>query len=788
MGKATGVPSRIRNGDRTLCIHCEPSVLFQPYLSMAAPQTPTPPPKPSKTLLGTLTQAVQSARVNFSRLKVKPNARVPELWVEQGETGQKEVYPLLGDRYLLGRSSQNCDIVVRNPVVSQRHASLSRDSRKPGSPFVLRDEDSTNGIYRGKRRLTKLPLRHGDVLTLGPADLADSVRIHYVDPPPWYVRTAQYGLYGFTGLTALTALWIGAEWTRFSVRPLPESVQGPVVVFARDDETVLNPQRNRAHLEADSLSDFSDYLPKAVIASEDSRYYWHLGVDPLGVLRALVTNIRGGRLLEGGSTLSQQLARNIYREYVGTEDSAGRKLREAVVALKLETFYSKDFLMLTYLNRVYLGYGNYGFEDAARFYFGKPASELTLSEAATLVGILPAPNSFNPIQDYDSAVEYRDRVINRMVAQGMVSDEEADRARRSRIDINPEAIEELRSNIAPYFYSQVLTELDTLLGSQLAAEGNFVVESTLNPEFQDIAEATLQGTVETTGYASGFTQGALVTVDSETGEVLALVGGVDFLESQFNRASQAIRQPGSTFKLFDYVAALEQGISPYTEFSCEGTVWEGQEFRSCERTGAASANMFTGMALSENVIAVRVAREAGLQNVINVARRLGITTELQANPGLALGQSEVTLLDLTGAYAAIDNEGVLNRPHTIRRIFDSSDCENPDEYTTCRIIYDVAQQGVPPRQILEPDIAATTTDLLQGVISGGTGRAAALGLGEAGKTGTNNDNRDLWFVGFVPRQNITTGIWFGNDDNSPTGGSSGQAAELWGDYMGRIVQ
>jgi len=755
---------------------------------MAAPQTPTPPPKPSKTLLGTLTQAVQSARVNFSRLKVKPDARVPELWVEETETGHKEVYPLLGDRYLVGRSSRNCDIVVRNPVVSQLHASLSRDSRKPGAPFVLRDENSTNGIYRGKRRLTKLPLRHGDILTLGPADLADSVRIHYVDPPPWYIRTAQYGLYGFTGLTALTALWIGAEWTKFSVRPLPESVQGPVVVYARDDETVLNPQRNRAHLEAENLSDFSTYLPKAVIASEDSRYYWHLGVDPLGILRALVTNIRGGRLLEGGSTLSQQLARNIYREYVGTEDSAGRKLREAVVALKLETFYSKDFLMLTYLNRVYLGYGNYGFEDAARFYFGKPASELSLSEAATLVGILPAPNSFNPIQDYDSAVEYRDRVINRMVAQGMVSDEEADRARRSRIDINPEAIEELRSNIAPYFYSQVLTELETLLGSQLAREGNFVVESTLNPGFQDVAETTLRNTVETTGYASGFTQGAMVTLNSATGEVLALVGGVDFLESQFNRGSQAIRQPGSTFKLFDYTAALEQGISPYTAFSCEGMVWEGQEFRGCERTGAGSVDMFTGMALSENVIALRVAREAGLKNVIGTARRMGITTELQANPGLALGQSEVTLLDLTGAYAVIDNEGVLNRPHTIRRIFDSSDCENPDAYTTCRVIYDAAQQGIPPKQVLEPGIAATMTDMLQGVVSSGTGRAASLGYGEAGKTGTNNDNRDLWFVGFVPSRDITTGIWFGNDDNAPTSGGSGQAAELWGEYMGRILQ
>jgi len=756
---------------------------------MASPQNSPPPPPPPKTLLGSITQAVQSARVNFSRLRVKSNARVPKLWVEDPETAQKDAYPLLGDRYLLGRSSRSCDIVVRNPVVSQVHLSLSRDGQKPGSPFVLRDEDSTNGIYRGKRRLRKLPLRHGDVLTLGPPDLVDAVQLVYDDPPPWYVRTARYGLYGFTGIAAVTALWVGTQWTRFSVRPLPQSVQGPVIVYARDDATILNPQRNRAHLELDRLSDFSSDLPNAVIASEDSRYYWHLGVDPLGILRALLTNIRGGGLIEGGSTLSQQLARNLFRDYVGTDDSAGRKLREAVVALKLETHYSKDFLMLTYLNRVYLGYGNYGFEDAARFYFGKSATDLTLSEAATLVGILPAPNTFNPIQDYNTAVELRDRILNRMVTLGMVSSEDAARARRSRIDINPEAIEELQSNIAPYFYSQVFAELEDLLGSRLSREGNFVVESTLNPSFQSVAETTLRSTVETTGASDGFSQGALVTLNSETGEVLALVGGVDFLSSQFNRASQALRQPGSTFKVFEYAAALEAGISPYTEFSCEGLSWEGQSFRGCERTGGGSANMFTGLALSENVIALRVAQEAGLQQVSQVARRLGITTDLQLVPGLALGQSEVTLLDLTGAYAVFDNNGVLQRPHTIRRIFDSSDCTNPDDYSTCRVIYDVTQQQAFAGQpVIAADIADTMTDMLRGVVQGGTGRAAAIGMGEAGKTGTNNDNRDLWFVGYVPSRNITTGIWFGNDDNTPTGGSSGDAAALWGTYMGRILQ
>ncbi|MEK0196094.1 transglycosylase domain-containing protein, partial [Microcoleus anatoxicus] len=215
------------------------------------------------------------------------------------------------------------------------------------------------------------------------------------------------------------------------------------------------PPQNNAHLELKKLPDFSPYLAKAVMASEDSRYYWHLGVDPIGVLRALLTNFRGGGIREGGSTLTQQLARSLFRDYVGTQDSAGRKFREAVVALKLESYYSKDELLLTYLNRVFLGIDLYGFEDAARFYFGKSAKDLTLSESATLAGILPAPNSFNPIQNYQLAVQYRDRVIERMRAMGTISQEEADRARRSRIEINPKAREFLQSTIAPYFYSYV---------------------------------------------------------------------------------------------------------------------------------------------------------------------------------------------------------------------------------------------------------------------------------------------------------------------------------------------
>ncbi len=738
--------------------------------------------------MGNITQAVQTiqAKVDFSKLALKSNARVPELWVQDAGAEKAQVYPLLGDRYLLGRSSKSCDIVVRNPIVSQIHASLERD-RQHKTPFVIKDENSTNGTFRGKQRLKARTLHHKDVLTLGPPELEAAVRVQYIDPPPWYIQAARYALYGTGGLTAALLLWIGVEWQRFSVRPFPASTQGPVVVLARDGETPLRRRRDQVHREFKRLSEFSPYVAKAVLASEDSRYYWHLGVDPIGILRAAVVNTIGGEIREGGSTLTQQLARNLLRDYVGTEDSLGRKFREAVVALKLETFYSKDFLLRTYLNRVYLGSDTSGFEDAAQFYFGKSAADLTLSEAATLAGILPAPNSFNPIQDYDTAIKYRDRVINRMAAQGMVSNDEATRARRSRIEISPAAVEELQSTVAPYFYSYVLQELETLLGTQLAREGNFIVQTGLDLGMQTKAEAAVKNAVSRAGAAYNFSQGALTTLNFQSGQIHALVGGIDYNQSQFNRATQAKRQPGSTFKLFTYTAALDQGISPGRTYSCAPVEWQGRAFRGC-RSGGGGMDMYSGVAFSENPIALRVARDVGLEKVVQMARRMGIESNLDPVPGLVLGQSEATLLEMAGAFAIVANEGVRTQPRAIQKIFDAGDCTNPKDAQSCRVIYDQAQDGKTGLRVLSPEVANTMDRLLRGVVRSGTGRSAALGLGEAGKTGTTDDNRDLWFIGYVPSRHLLTGIWLGNDDNTPTSGSSGQAAQLWGNYMKQVVQ
>ena len=754
--------------------------------------SPQPPQKP-QTLLGQVTQALNTiqARVDFSKLALKPNAKVPELLVHDAGTNQSEEYPLLGDRYILGRSSKSCDIVVRNQVVSQIHLSLSRDSTQNTSVFTIKDENSTNGIYLGKRRINALELRHGDVITLGPPELAASVRLEYIDPPAWYVKTATWTAYGVGGITALVALAIGVEWMKFSVRPLPTATKAPIVVYAGDGSTPLREPRNIAHTDLKKLSDFGPYLASAVVASEDSRYYWHFGVDPLGVLRAVLINNRSGDIQQGASTVTQQVARSLFREYVGSQDSLGRKVKEAVVSLKLETFYSKDDILLTYLNRVFLGADTSGFEDAAKYYFYKSAKELTLAEAATLVAILPAPNAFDFCGSGPrklGAANYRNRVIKRLLDMGKITQEEANRARRSTVQVSPKVCERQAKTIAPYFYDYVFQELTSRLGPAAAREGNYIIETKLDPAIQAKAETELKNSISKNGSNFGFKQGGMVTLDSKTGSIVAMVGGADYRKSQFNRTVQAQRQPGSTFKIFAYTAAMEKGISPYTSYSCSPLTWQGFTYKPCRSGAGGSLDIATGLALSENPIALRVAKEIGLNKVVDMAQRLGIKSELEAVPGLILGQSVVNVLEMTGAFGAIGNRGVWNPPHAISRILDSSDCKDLKDLQTCRVIYSFDQNLDANKQVIKKAVANQMTTLMRGVITSGTGRSAAIGLGEAGKTGTTNNNVDLWFIGFIPSRQLVTGIWLGNDNNSPTSGSSAQAAQLWGNYMGKITK
>jgi membrane peptidoglycan carboxypeptidase len=745
---------------------------------------------PKKTLLAQLTQAIGRTKVNFTRLALKPNARVPKLLVQDADAPQPDTFPLLGEKYVLGRSSQSCDIVVRNEVVSQVHLSLKRD-RKKSSTFLLKDEGSTNGIYRGKKRVDRIILRDGDTFTLGPPELKAAVKITYLDPPPVYLRVLRYGLYGTGSLLGLLVLVIIAESTKIHVNPLPDA-NGPVMVYADDLEEPLRPPKVGAHKDLVNLTDFSKHLPKALIASEDSRFYWHFGIDPWGVGRAVIVGRQQGRLTQGASTLTQQVARSLFRSYVGSQDNLPRKMREAVVALKLEATYSKDKILLTYLNRVFLGDDAHGFEDASQHYLGKSARDLSLPEAAMLVGILPGPNMFNPcIEDKQGrkgtkAIERRNLVLTRMLETGMITAAEAREARRSTLNYRLEACLPSTNTKAPYLYDYVFKELQEILGTETAKEGNFAIETGLNLKMQAKAEAALRKNIANVGSNYRFAQGGIITLDSTTGIVKAMVGGVDYQKSQFNRATDAQRQPGSTFKLFGYVAAIEGGISPGKTYSCDPLAWGGRRFPGCGHGASGSANMYTGFSLSENVTALRVAQDIGLPRVLATAQKMGIRSKLDDVPAVILGQSVVNMLEMTGAYGVVADRGIWHQPRAIKRVYDTSNCDIK-QIRTCRIMYDYAKDSQ-SRRVLRTGIADTLTTMMRGVITNGTGKNAAIGLGEVGKTGTTNDNVDMWFIGFIPDKKVVTSIWLGNDDNSPTKGSSAQAAQVWGNYMGSVFK
>lgn len=752
-------------------------------------------PHPPKTRL------LAQIRQRFPSLqRLKPRVKVPRLEIRMpGE--RSTIIDLVSDRYLIGRNPQKCEIVIETPLVSQVHAELIRDSRsaKPNN-FAIKDQNSTNGIYKQRHRIQAAPLKHNTIISLGPPELAAVVSIRYLDPPPWYLRSLRYAGYGAVSLILLAIGAIIVELQRVPhLRPLPVAEQGPIEILAGDNRTSLGSSDRPKHTELNRIEDFGTYIPIAVIASEDSSFYWNLGIDPIGIARAITTNLQKGELREGASTITQQLARNVLGStYVGREDSPGRKWRELVAAIKLTFTYSKPEILNFYLNRVYLGNGIYGFQDAAKLYFNKSAAELDLSEAATLAGILPAPNLINPFRNRKLAIEYRDRVLMRLVNLGKVSPTEGERARRSVLKLNEAAKANLQGTIAPYFYSHVLDELYSQ-SEAIAKEGGLIVETYLDLSMQQAMNRTIQSEIATLGQTHGFSQAAMITLDSTNSSILAMVGGADYRTSQFNRATQAKRQPGSTFKLFAYAAALLQGIPPTATFSCAGI----NGISSCLNGGTGDLDMYRGFALSENPIAIRVAEAAGLTNVIKLAQDLGITADLQPNTNLVLGGYEVTMIEMIGAFSAIANQGNYLKPHSIKTILDSRDCQSqpgsggwrkipdtllprPGAPSYCRVIFD-ANQDLKPRPVLPSSVTATLLELMAGTVSYGTGKDAAMPQTQVvGKTGTSDQGRDLWFIGIVPAKNLVTSLWLGNDQGV-TYSSSAIAVQVWAAYMRQIL-
>lgn len=688
--------------------------------------------------------------------------------------------PLHPGAYSIGRDS-DCQISIDHQAVSRRHALLERR----GHHWLLTDQNSTNGLWWQGRRVHQLLLRDGDSLRFGPSQEAGLPELGFqIRPLPQLQRLLRGAslvvaavAVGGIGLLALSAV-------QAPIRGSLATVRGPLVLYDRQGKPITTSDA-LDHRERQALRDYPAVLIDALLASEDSRFWWHPGVDPVGTARALVTNVLGGRVLEGGSTLTQQLARSLYPDQVGQGETLGRKWRELLVALQLEARFSKRDLLLSYLNRVYLGVG-WGFEDASRHYFGKPANQLQLEEAALLVGLLPSPNGYDPCFDPQAALEARNAVLSKMGNGGHLSADQARSARRSPIRLSPQACRSSPNQRGVPFYSdQVRRDLDQLVGREVAAEGNFLIDTHLDRSLQDQVERLLRQRLQASA-GLGVSEGAVVVLDARSGGILAIAGGRDYRQSQFNRASMALRQPGSTFKLIPYLVALERGLRPGDRISCAPFRWRGQSFASgC----GGSLSLVSAFAISSNTAALRVARRVGLDAIVQKARDLGITSPLAAVPGLALGQSEVTLLELTAAYAAIANNGIWHAPTTIRRLTDAEACRDQSS-SQCR------QRGggggdsaasqapaQPGRRVTSPATALAMQQLLRAVVQRGTGQMASLGGQEGGKTGTTNGSRDLLFVGYEPQRNWVVGIWLGNDDNSPTRASSALAASLWSEIL-----
>ncbi|MGH6917320.1 MAG: transglycosylase domain-containing protein, partial [Geminicoccaceae bacterium] len=493
------------------------------------------------------------------------------------------------------------------------------------------------------------------------------------------------------------------------------------------------------------LDQMSPWLPKAVIAIEDRRFFQHPGIDPFGIMRAFLHNLEEGRVVEGGSTISQQLAK---LAFLTPERSLSRKIKEALYTLWIEARFDKDEILEAYLNRLYLGSGAYGVDGAARQYFDKPASALTLAEAAMIAGLIQAPSRYAPTRDLRLAQRRAAVVLDSMVRNGALSAEQAAKAKAE-----PARLARPGARAAGYFADWVV--VDGRLHTD-APQTSLVIHTTLDQALQRAAETTVKDLLAQHGERRQVDQAALVAMSFD-GRIRAMQGGRAYAQSQFNRATQALRQPGSAFKLFVYLAALEQGVMPEDWVSAEPIAVDGWQPRNFDDDYPRQLPVVDAFSESVNTASVRLAEHVGRQKVIAMAERLGITSKLRDEPSLALGSSEVSLLELTTAYAEVANGGRLVWPEGIEQV------SGGDE-----VLY--RRRPVDGR-VLEPAVVRAMTAMLETALVRGTGRQAALRRFAAGKTGTSSDHRDAWFVGFTDE--LVIGVWVGNDDGRPMQGVTG---------------
>jgi penicillin-binding protein 1A len=543
---------------------------------------------------------------------------------------------------------------------------------------------------------------------------------------------------------------------------------GTLTIKAADNTILL--QSGPATRDKLQLKEIPELLVKAFISIEDRRFYQHRGVDYQGIVRSIVSNVIARDLVQGGSTITQQLARVVF---LNQERSIRRKVREALLAQKIERELSKDQVLERYLNLVYLGSDAYGVADAALVFFSKTVDKLTLAEMATLAGLPPAPSEYSPLVNPDIAKQRRNLVLQQMQEAKVITEAQAKEAMAEPMAVKPSPPKRFQV-AAPYFASYIRKELPRYVSQDALEAGGLTVETTVDLKWQKIAEQVVKDAIEVDGRRQGFEQAALVSMDAKTGEVKALVGGGNFKESQFNRATQALRQPGSTFKGLVYAAAMAAGFSPYDGYEDEPIIIDGYQPNNYGKKFSGWRSMSDALTRSVNVVAVKVLMDVGFEPTIKLAQDMGIKSKLSPIYSLALGSSEVNLLELTNAYGTLASQGNFIEAHGIKRVIN----QRGD------VIY---QANFKPKRVLDKDSAAITTWMLEGVVQDGTGAPAALSdRAVAGKTGTSENVRDLWFIGYIPQ--VVTGVWLGNDDNYPTWGTSGTAAYNWRDFMSQAVK
>jgi penicillin-binding protein 1A len=531
---------------------------------------------------------------------------------------------------------------------------------------------------------------------------------------------------------------------------------------------------DEANREVVPLNRISPHLKRSLLAIEDSHFYYHQGVNLTGVGRAITANFKKGGVSEGGSTITMQLIKNLF---LSQKRQFSRKLAEAVLSIRLEQIFRKDEILEMYLNQVYWGHNNYGVETAAQSYFGKHAADLNLSEGAMMAGLIAAPEKYSPFTNLKSAKKRQEQVLNRMVELNWITAAEAKKAKEYKIKLGK--IKTWQSSRLPYVTDTAIEELNQRFGRETVRKGGMRIQTTIDYNFQMAAQKVVANAYDRLGRNKY--QISLVAIDPRTHFVKAMVGGVDYKKSNFNRAMYANRQPGSSFKPFVYYTAFATG-----KFTPESTVYDspvryrdGSGYYAPRNYGGGYSGPMSirgALMVSANVPAVKMGKEVGLDKVIQTCRTLGIKSPIEPVVSLPLGAIGVTPVEMAGAFATFASNGWQSETTTILRVTDSDG----------NILLDNTPQ---PQQVLNPWATAQINSALQSVVSGGTGKEAYLGRPAAGKTGTTSSERDVWFVGYVPQ--LAASVWIGKDDYTPLGkGVTGgtYAAPIWRSFMQEALQ